>query len=169
MAMATMNPATGGPVGGGMMMMNNGSPAVVGGMGNPDGMRQGLNTQIYDYLLKNGHYEAARVLVRDEKFDFQHGPKPSPGRRKDGEMNGDAGDGMDMEMKDDVPDDIIRPRGWEGSQGNGFLYEWYSIFTDLFSAHRNSAKVNGAMNPAAQYLIHEKVSHRWCSRCKPHN
>lgn len=140
-----------------MMMMNNGSPAIAAGMAPADMTRQSLNTHIYDYLLKNGHHEAARALNRDDKFDFQNGPKASPGRRKDGEMNGDGGEGLDMDVKDDVPDDIPRPRGWEGSQGNGFLYEWYSIFSDLFSAHRNSGKLNGTMNPAAQYLMHEKV------------
>ena len=64
---------------------------------------------------------------------------------------------VDWLVKDDVPEDMPRPRGWEGSQGNGFLYEWYSIFSDLFAAHRGNGKMNGAMNPAAQYLMHEKV------------
>ncbi len=160
MSMATMNPAAGGPVGGGgMMMMNNGSPAVNAGMNSSDPMRMSLNTYIYDYLLKNGHYEIARSITRDDKFEFQHGHKSSPGRRKDGEMNGDGGDGMDMDQKDDVPDELPRPRGWEGSQGNGFLFEWFSIFSDLFAAHRGGGKQNGVVNPAAaQYLMHEKVS-----------
>ncbi|KAK5950554.1 hypothetical protein OHC33_008497 [Knufia fluminis] len=156
-----MNPAAGGPVGGGMMMMNNGSPAVNAGMNSSDPMRMSLNTYIYDYLLKNGHFEIARSITRDDKFEFQQGPKTSPGRRKDGEINGDGGDGMDMDQKDDVPDELPRPRGWEGSQGNGFLFEWFSIFSDLFAAHRGGGKQNGSVNPAAaQYLLHEKNNQR---------
>jgi len=154
--MATMNPAAGGgPVGGGMMMMNNGSPAVNVSMSSTDPMRVSLNTYIYDYLLKNGHYDIARAINRDDKFEFQQGSKTSPGRRKDNELNGD-GDGMEMDQKDDVPDELPRPRGWEGSQGNGFLFEWFSIFSDLFAAHRGG-KSNGNPTPAAQYLMHEKV------------
>lgn len=163
--MATMNPTNvGGPVGGSMMMMNNGSPAVSGGLNSPDNLRVTLNTVVFDYLLKHGHYEVARSIVRDDKFEMKTEQKSSPGRRKDGEMNGDAGDGMEMNMKDDVPDDLPRPSGWDGNQSSGFLLEWFGIFHDLLQAHRmTSTKMNGAnmaMTPAGTYLLHEKVSRR---------
>lgn len=162
--MATMNPTNvGGPVGGGMMMMNNGSPAVSGAMNSNDGgVRMSLNTVIFDYLLKHGHYEVARGLVNDNKFEMKTEQKSSPGRRKDGDMNGDAGDGMDTGFKDDAPEDLPRPANWDGTQTSGFLLEWFGIFYDLLQAHRlNNKGLNGAnmnMTPASTYLQHEKVS-----------
>lgn len=147
-------------------MMNNGSPAVSAGL-TSDNLRVTLNTVIFDYLLKHGHYEVARSIVRDDKFEMKSEQKSSPGRRKDGEINGDAGDGMDMNMKDDVPDDLPRPSGWDGTQTSGFLLEWFGIFHDLLQAHRmtSGTKMNGnmAMTPASTYLLHEKVS-----RIAPH-
>lgn len=160
MNMATMNAAAaGGPVGGGMMMMNNGSPAVPAGMSSTDSSRQSLNTYIYEYLLKHGHFDVARALSRDESFDFKKGSKTSPGNRKTGnEMNGDGGDGMDMDQKDEAPDDIPRPHGWDGSHGNGFLLDWFNIFFDIFQAH-TSRGVKG--NPATnQYLQYERNQQR---------
>ncbi|KAK5088999.1 hypothetical protein LTR05_003223 [Lithohypha guttulata] len=158
MSMATANPTAGGPVGGGMMMMSNGSPAM-GAVTGLDQLKTSLNLYIYDYLLKNGHYDIARSASQDSRFDFPTGPKASPGRRKDNDMNGDIGDGMGMDMnpKDDAPDDLPRPKGWDGTTPHGFLFEWFSIFNDLFQAHRNQA---GAKNAATQYLSHEKSNQR---------
>lgn len=162
--MATMNPTNvGGPVGGGMMMMNNGSPAVSGTMNLNDNLRLSLNTFIFDYLLKHGHYDIARSVVKDERFEIRTEPKSSPGRRKDGDMNGDAGDGMDN-TKDDAPDDLPRPGNWDGTQSSGFLLEWFGLFHDLLQAHRMSNKgLNGAngmnMSAASTYIQHEKVGH----------
>lgn len=138
------------------MMMNNGSPAVSAGNNTPD-MRLSLNTYIYEYLLKQGHYEIARSMARDDRFEMKTTNKDSPGRRKGAEMNGDGE--MDMDGKDDIPDDLLRPATWEPGQGNGFLFEWYSVFQDLFLAHRNNgSKMNGAnMGPAAQYLLQHQV------------
>lgn len=165
--MATMNPTNvGGPVGGGMMMMNNGSPAVSGTMNLNDNLRCSLNTFIFDYLLKHGHYDIARSVVRDDKFEIRTEQKSSPGRRKDGDMNGDAGDGMDNVMKDDAPEDLPRPNNWDGTQSSGFLLEWFGLFHDLLQAHRMTSskpQMNGAagmnMTAASTYLQHEKVSH----------
>jgi len=160
MNVVAMNPAAaGGPVGGGMMMMNNGSPAVSAGNNTHDSLRLSLNTYIYEYLLKHGHYDIVRTMVSDGRFELKTGPKQSPGRRKDGELNGD-GESMDMDGKDDIPDDIPRPSTWEPGSGNGFLFEWYSIFQDLFFAHRmNAQKLSSAtLAPAAQYLLQHQVS-----------
>ena len=152
-----MNPVAGGPVGGGMMMMNNGSsPAVNAGMNNHDPIKKNLNAYIYDYLLKHGHYDVARAAAQDSKFEFPQDTK-SPGRRKNGEMNGDGGD-IEMDFKDDAPTDLPRPNNWDGTDNTSFLIEWFSIFSDLFAAHRGSQKQGGTLNAAAaQYLIHEKV------------
>lgn len=145
-----------------MMMMNNGSPAVQASGNSSDGLRPTLNTWVFDYLLKHRHYDIARSVVNDKSYEMRTENKSSPGRRKDGDMNGD-GDIMDMNIKDDVPDDLPRPQGWDGDQSSGFLLEWFSIFYDLLQAHRVQAggKINGAnmaTNPAATYLFHERVS-----------
>lgn len=155
--MANMPQQAGGPVGGGMMMMNNG-----GGIGTPssntsqDQMKTNLNTYIYEYFLKLGHYELARSLVKNEKFDIST-IKQSPGRRKDGDMNGDA---MDMDGNDDIPEDLPRPLT-QDSPGNGFLFDWFSLFHDMFHAQRQ--KANGPeASLARQYISQTTVGTSTC-------
>ncbi|EHY54496.1 hypothetical protein HRR83_004382 [Exophiala dermatitidis] len=172
--MAGMNPAAaaGGPVGSGMNMMNNGSPATQannnGGSHSPDQVKMQLNTYIYEYFLRLGHYDIARSLLREEKFELRTRPpiKQSPGRRKDPEVNGVDGDAMDTDAKDDIPDDLPRPMhfGDNNSPGIGFLFEWFSVFSDLFAAHQRSSKMQSgqaqALGPAAQYLIQHQNMQR---------
>ncbi|KIX06439.1 uncharacterized protein Z518_04415 [Rhinocladiella mackenziei CBS 650.93] len=172
MNMAGMNQAAmgGGQAGGGMMMMNNnGSPAMqVNSSSSPEQVKVQLNTYIYEYLLKLGHYDIARSLLREEKFELRVKPsvKQSPGRRKDAEVNGVDGDAMDADVKDDIPDDLPRPVhvGDASTPGIGFLYEWFSIFSDLFTAHQRSSKMQGSqagnMGPAAQYLMQHQNMQR---------
>lgn len=141
--------------GAGMMMMNNGSPAMVPNMENPpENMKIQLNTYIYEYLLKTGLHDVARTLSREgEKFKIRTASKQSPGRKKDNEVNGVDTDAMDLDST--IPDDLPRPLCPESSaQGSGFLFEWFSIFSDIFAA--NSKKGNN-MGPAAQYLLHHQV------------
>jgi len=169
MNMAGMNPAAvaGGPVGGGgMMMMNNGSPAMQANTGSmsPEQLKAHLNTYIYEYFLKQGHYDIARSLLREDKFEIRTKPpvKQSPGRRKDAEVNGVDVDAMDTDVKDDIPDDLPRPFTAESSTAGGsFLYDWFCIFSDLFAAHSRSSKMQGAqggsMGTAAQYLLQHHV------------
>ncbi|ETI28591.1 hypothetical protein G647_01041 [Cladophialophora carrionii CBS 160.54] len=169
MNMAGMNPAAmaaGGPVGGGMIMMNNGSPATQVNVGNsPEQVKAQLNTYIYEYFLKLGHYDIARSLLREKEFELRTKPpvKQSPGRRKDAEVNGVEGDAMDTDPKDDIPDDLPRPMhvGDASTPGVGFLFEWFSIFSDLFTAHRSSKMQGGQggnMGTAAQYLMqHQNI------------
>nr|KAK5441179.1 hypothetical protein LTR18_007023 [Exophiala xenobiotica] len=162
MNMTGMNPpaTAGGPVGGGMMM-NNGSPAMqVNTSPSPDQVKAQLNTYIYEYFLKLGLYDHARRLVNEDKFEIRTKPavKQSPGRRKDGEVNGVDADAMDTDIRDDIPDDLPRPmHAAENTPGIGFLFEWFSIFSDLFTAHQRSSKMQGGqtvnMGPAAQYLL----------------
>ena len=140
MNMVGMNVGAGGPVGG---MMNNGGPGTPSNANSTDTQRTHLNTCIYDYFLKLGMYDFARMLLKDSKFDIKllpTGTKPSPGRRKDGEMNGVDGDVMDMDgdIKNDLPDDLPLPHlpAHHGA-GQGFLIDWFCVFSDLFSAQRN--------------------------------
>ncbi|EXJ70304.1 uncharacterized protein A1O5_06372 [Cladophialophora psammophila CBS 110553] len=171
MNMTGMNPAAmapGGPVGGGMIMMNNGSPATQVNMSSsPEQLKAQLNTYIYEYFLKLGHYDLARSLLREEKFEVRTKPpvKQSPGRRKDVEVNGVDGDAMDTDVKDDIPEDLPRPMHVTDANtpGIGFLFEWFSIFSDLFTAHRSSKMQGGQggnMGPAAQYLIQHQNMQR---------
>ncbi len=151
-----------------MIMMNNGSPATQGTGGSaPEQMKSQLNTYIYEYFLTFGHYEIRRSLLREEKFELRTKPpiKQSPGRRKDVEVNGVDGDAMDTDIKDDIPDDLPRPMhlGEGSTPGAGFLFEWFSIFSDLFAAHRSSKMPGGQggnMGTAAQYLMQHQVSRR---------
>lgn len=143
-------------------MMNNGSPATQANQNNsPEQVKAQLNTYIYEYFLKLGHYDIARSLLREDKFEIRtKAPvKQSPGRRKDAEVNGVDGDAMDTDIKDDIPDDLPRPMhvGEAQTPGVGFLFEWFSIFSDLFTAHRASKHQGGMGGPAAQYLIQHQV------------
>lgn len=156
MAGAALNPVSGGPVGGGMMTMNNGgSPAVLSNSErSPEHIKIMLNTYVYEYFLKLGCFDLARALLKDDKFEFKSSHK------KDDEMNGLDGDSMDTNGKSEIPDDLPRPAGSNADpsmQGNGFLYEWFSVFSDLFAAHRNNNK-NGNPTPAMQYLFQHQVS-----------
>ena len=160
MNMAAVNPgAAGGPVGGNMMMMNSGSPANQMNISSAQAeqLKLQLNTYIYEYLLKIGMYDVARQLnQQSDKFKIRLGPKPSPGQRKNGEVNGLDGDAMDMDM-DKIPDDIPRPECPQSDpHGFGFLFEWFGIFSDILQAARPQNK--GNMGAAAQYLNYTQVS-----------
>ena len=167
MNMPGMNPAAmaaGGPVGGGMIMMNNGNPATQVNNTSPDHIKAQLNTYIYEYFLKLGHYDLARTLLKEEKLELRTKAlvKASPGRRKDTEVNGVDGDAMETDVKDDIPEDLPRPLHVSDANapGMGFLFEWFSIFSDLFTAHRSSKMQSGqggSMGTAAQYLMQHQV------------
>jgi hypothetical protein len=161
MNMVGVNPASGGPVGGGMMMMPNGihQPASSGGSSSHSDLKRRLDTYIYDYFLKNGHHEHARALYRDETIELNTGPHPksSPGRRRDGEMNGMDENGIDTDPKPDIhkiPDDLPKPDVPDNAQG-GFLYDWFGMFLDIYGASHNKKPDEATV--AAQYLQQTQV------------
>src|SRR4051794_37293068 len=165
MNMTGMNPAQGGPVGGGMMMMNNGAPATPSNSETVGNMKQRLNTYIYDYFLNFGYHDHARALARDEKFDIyvKQSMKSSPGgRRKDGEINGVDENAMDTDSKDDlvIPDDLPRPDIPNECPGSAFLFDWFCLFNDIFRASQQRAKRPGQRDgtPAQTYLDQTQVS-----------
>ena len=125
-----------------------------------ENLKSQLNTYVYEYVIKLGLHDVARTLAREnDKFKIRTQPKSSPGRKKDQEMNGVEGDGMVLDMRMDIPDDLPRPNVPESQAGgNGFLFEWFSIFSDIFNAH--SKRVNSG--PASQYLMHHQVSTAFC-------
>ena len=182
MNMVGVNPAAGGPVGGGMMMMNNGAlaaPNTPSNANSQENMKLKLNTYIYEYFLKLGHHDHARALLRDEKFSIstKHATKTSPGRRREGELNGVDENSMDTESKDDfnIPDDLPRPDLPSDCPQSTFLLDWFCLFFDIFAAQRN--KKPGPDNPASQYLqqtqvgLHDKQqnisnANRLCNECE---
>ncbi|KAL9094025.1 MAG: hypothetical protein Q9165_003695 [Trypethelium subeluteriae] len=134
--------AVGGPVGGPNMMNNSSS--------DPTYHARQLNTYIYDYFLKNGHYDLARMvntLLPTTNADT----KPSPRR----DING-VNDNMDEDSKDNlnkIPEDLPRPKLPATGNDNSFLLDWWSQFWDVFSAQRNRIK-----GPAQAYIQHSHVS-----------
>jgi hypothetical protein len=161
MNMTAVNPALGGGPVGGMMMNNNntGSPAMQMNQSQEahlENLKVSLNTYIYEYLLRIGLFDAARQLHQSQdKFKMRTITKPSPNSRKNGEVNG-----LDDSMDIDIPDDLPRP-ACPGSDpnGQGFLFEWFGIFTDLLAAARPQ-KQGAHLGPAAQYLNYTQASSR---------
>ncbi|KAF5016581.1 hypothetical protein F66182_11695, partial [Fusarium sp. NRRL 66182] len=115
-----------------------------------------LNTFIYDYFLKRGQFDVARMLLNDDNIKLDtDDAKSSPNH-----MNGVDGDTSMGDTKDDkirIPDDFPRPRVPMDS-GNSFLYEWFSLFWDIFAAQRKrppmnqmaQAYVNSSQSPSPQ-------------------
>jgi len=152
--------AMGGPVGGGMPMMNSGSAANVRqSMPVNDSQRSQLNTYIYEYFLKNGMYECARSLLNSGQS--MNVIKDSPGRRRDdsgNSMGNGAGDeGIDGDSKDDLdskrPDDLPEPNLPKECPESCFLYEWWCLFWDMFNAQRGK----GDTRNVQQYFAHTLV------------
>ena len=144
-----------------IMMMNNGNPPNAASSSSHGDLKRRLDTYIYDYFLKNGHHEHARALYRDEsiKLNTHAHTKHSPHRRRDGELNGIEDNAMDTDSKDDVnklPDDLPKPDVPDNAQ-SCFLYDWFSLFFDIYGASRN--KKPDDSSTAAQYLQHTQVRH----------
>lgn len=152
--MANMNSQAGGPVGGGMMMMNNGGAGTPsGGSVSQDNVRSILNTYIYEYILKLENWDLARAMDKSDKFDFHvdNNIKQSPGRKAGNAMNGDA---MDMDGNNEPPPDLPRPGLQSDVPGLGFLFDWFSLFNDMFQAQRQKGDSAGV---ARQYINQTQV------------
>lgn len=150
--MAGMN-AMGGAVGGNPMM-NNGAP---GGTRQPisHDQKAQLNTYIYEYFLTNEMYDCARTLVNS-------GQPINLEEKKDSNMMGNGADSMDGDSKDDLdskrPDDLLAPKVPNECPESCFLYEWWCLFWDMFSAQRGK----GETQNTRQYLAHTQVSTAVC-------
>ena len=137
--------SVGGPVGG-PHLMNSGSSDHT----------KNLNTYIYDYFLKNGHFELARAVhntlaVNTTMDNTNADIKRSPRR----DVNG-VSDGMDDDSKDNVhkiPDDLPRPKLPPTGNDNSFLLDWWCQFWEMWSARRG--RNQGA---AHAYLQHSHAS-----------
>ncbi|RSL63982.1 hypothetical protein CEP53_004262 [Fusarium sp. AF-6] len=164
--MANMNPM-GGPVGGAPMpMMNNGAmnPQAAAAAAAAaasrqqqanDNQRSILNTYIYEYFIRMGMYDCARSLLSsDQQVNVL---KDGANRRRDENgnlINGVGDDPMDTDSKDDIdaklPDDLPPPKLPMPASDTSFLYEWFSVFWDIYYAQR--AKSNN--NTINQYVAH---------------
>ncbi|EEQ33247.1 OefA [Microsporum canis CBS 113480] len=146
-------PGGGMPIGG-IPMMNSASGSAPRSEPNQnlqDTMATQLNTYIYDYFLKRGYHECARALVHDESVTLNTTTAPHKGtpHRRDGEVNGvDSEEGKE-DIKSRIPEDLPRPNLGD-SQQTSFLFDWFNIFWDVFSAQRKKPRSNDAM----QYLQH---------------
>ncbi len=151
--MGGMN-AMGGPVGGGMPMMNNGAGGVRQPMPpNNNDQRSQLNTYIYEYFLRNGMYDCARSLLNSEQpINVE---KDSPGRRRE---NGTGDEGGEGDNKDDIdskqPNDLPNPAIPKECPESCFLYEWWCLFWDMFNAQRGKGDARSVL----QYVTHTQVS-----------
>jgi hypothetical protein len=140
--------AMGGPVGAASMPMMNNGVAPQGGprqqIPGSEQQRTLLNTYIYEYFIRFGMHDCARVLVNSEH---------QVNVIRDGVKNGD-GDAMDTDSKDDIegklPEDLPPPRLPTSVDGTSFLHEWFCLFWDMYQAQRGRAG-----NPA----IHQYVNH----------
>jgi hypothetical protein len=153
----------GGPVGAPVPMMNNGGlpPQAIGPRQmqvSPENQRTLLNTYIYEYFIRNNMFDCARQLLQS---DQQVNVQKDGNRRRDengNPINGLGDDPMDTDSKDDVdaklPEDLPAPKLPMPASETSFLYEWFSLFWDIFHAQR----AKGGTGPVNQYVSHTQVS-----------
>ncbi|KAM0467251.1 hypothetical protein ACHAP7_012135 [Fusarium lateritium] len=168
--MANMNPM-GGPVGGAPMpMMNNGAmnPQAAAAAAAAsrqhqanDNQRSVLNTYIYEYFIRMGMYDCARSLLSsDQQVNVL---KDGANRRRDENgnlINGVGEDPMDTDSKDDIdsklPEDLPPPKLPMPASDTSFLYEWFSVFWDIYYAQR----AKSGNNTINQYVQHTQQQSR---------
>ena len=139
--MAAMNNANGGPVEGTPMMGNMPHPK----RGNTD-PREQLNTYIYDYFLRNNHFQAARAML-DSNLKMSTGPpqKLSPKNRTNG-----------MDSMEEVPGEEMPMPTLPQNQmaDNSFLLDWWVQFWDIYQATKNRGS---SPSKGGQYVNHTRV------------
>lgn len=102
-----------------------------------------LNTYIYDYFLRNQHYEVARAMMQDLPGDMKPGVKQSPNMRQ-GQQNGADEDADSRDTDQGIlkrPDDLPLP-DLPGVNQGPFLQDWWSQFWDIWTTHRGKGKNN---------------------------
>ncbi|KAL7920784.1 hypothetical protein ACQKWADRAFT_150097 [Trichoderma austrokoningii] len=160
--MANVTPM-GGPVGAPMPMMNNNNAmnpqmAAAGAGRQVQDQRSTLNTYIYEYFLRHEMYECARsLLASDQQVNVN---KEAGGRRENGNAMNGVDDPMDTDSKDDndskLPNDLPPPKLPMPASDTSFLYEWFCVFWDIYTAPRSK---NG--NPVVnQYVQHTQQQQR---------
>ena len=124
----------GGPVGGAppQQQQNAGTPSNGSGVNANDSAEtvKRLNTYIYDYFLRNQHYDIARAMINSGNMELLTQPKQSPSQRQN------QSNGVD-EMDTDRPKDLPEP-GLQNTEGP-FLQDWWFQFWDIYQSRRNNA------------------------------
>ena len=126
----------GGPVGGAppqqqqQQQQNAGTPSNGSGVNANDSAEtvKRLNTYIYDYFLRNQHYDIARAMINASSMELLTQPKQSPSQRQN------QPNGID-EMDTDRPKDLPEP-GLQNTEGP-FLQDWWFQFWDIYNSRRN--------------------------------
>lgn len=136
--MAAMN-ANNGPVDGTPIMGNMAHPKRI-----PTDPREQLNTYIYDYFLRNKHYQAARAMLDSPEMKMSTGQphKPSPNTRPNGADS--------MNQDDDFPAPQLPANQMAD---NSFLLDWWVQFWDIYQATKARG---GGPSKGAQYIQHTR-------------
>jgi hypothetical protein len=125
----------GGPVGGqqqqqAAQQQNAGTPTNGGAVNanDPADTVKRLNTYIYDYFLRNQHYDIARAMHQSSTMEIFTQPKQSPSQRQN-QPNGN--DDNDADRPKDLPDPAF-----QNTEGP-FLQDWWFQFWDIYHSRRN--------------------------------
>lgn len=123
----------------------------------------GLNTKVYEYLVKHQLWDSARAFLR-EAAGIQTDPNPvklSPGRRRDADgmivSNGVDGTEMIKDAGPARPNDLPAPDNKE--QKESLLLTWWGLFSDIVRARQRGNEGGGLAAAYIQvqvnYLIHQ--------------
>ncbi|KAK6539552.1 hypothetical protein TWF694_009765 [Orbilia ellipsospora] len=117
-----------------------------------------LNTYIYDYFIRHDMYDSARAILQEAEVSTEPNTsvrRASPSRRSqkhdpDGNLINGIDDSMDGDRKDDGEGsergaDLPLPKVPQDSSGGSFLYDWWSLFWDIFGARTGKAVSGPAM------------------------
>lgn len=138
---------------GGMPTMNNstnGATPRAGSGSDPEepDYEARLHNLMYDYFLKNEHWECARAILASG-IALEPPPRPN-----DVDVNG----AEDPDSKDRVeskrPPDLPLAGKVSDDDHTSFLLEWFALFWDVYFAQRKSGK---ASTNAMQYVQHSQV------------
>lgn len=139
----------GGPVGGPPQQpqqpQNAGTPN--GGAVNEADTVKRLNTYIYDYFLRNQHYDIARAMHQSGTMELFTQMKQSPNQRQ-GQPNGI--DDMDSDRPKDLPEPAL-----QNTEGP-FLQDWWFQFWDIYNSRRNQ----GGKQATVGYLTAQRATQK---------
>lgn len=138
--------------GGGMPMMNSGANGATPRPENEEehnNYERILNTYIYDYFVKNHHFDCAKAMLNNGM------PVATADKHRGDDVNGN----MHSDTKDDrdskIPEDLPLAAVPSDSQGACFLFDWFGLFWDVFFASQKKAPPASA--DAMQYVARTQV------------
>lgn len=131
----------GGPVGGvpPPQQQGAGTPTNGGAVNTNDSAEtiKRLNTYIYDYFLRNQHYDIARAMHQSPNMELITQMKQSPNQRQN-QPNGV--DDTDTDRPKDLPEAQLN--NTEGP----FLQDWWFQFWDIYNSRRNMPGKQSTLN-----------------------